>query len=90
MNKLNLFKNSEITQEQFLKEYWHKKPLLIKNAVTLNDLSILPNKTQIQQLSCDKNIQSRIVLKNSENQYDVEYGPFIETDFDELDQDCWN
>ncbi len=90
MNKLNLFKNSKITQEQFLEEYWHKKPLLIRNAVSSSDLSILPNKVQIQHLSCDENIQSRIVFKNSENQYDVEYGPFIENDFDELDQDCWN
>ncbi len=96
LNKLNLFKNSAITQEQFLKEYWHKKPLLIKDAIAPNELSILPNKGKIQQLSCDENIQSRIVFKNPENpknpenQYDVEYGPFIENDFDELDQECWN
>ena len=90
LNKLTLFKNSGITQEQFLKEFWHKKPLLIKNAFTCNDLSMLPSKSKIQQLSCDENIQSRIVFKNSDHQYDVEYGPFIENDFEQLDQDCWN
>jgi len=90
LNKLNLFKNSQITQEQFLKEYWHKKPLLIRNGINNADLSVLPNKTQLQQLSCREDIQSRIVFKQSETEYDVEYGPFIENDFEGIDQDCWN
>lgn len=90
LNKLNLFNHSQITQEQFLKEYWHKKPILIRNGIKTADLSALPNKQQLQQLSCQQDIQSRIVFKQSESEYDVEYGPFIENDFDELDQDCWN
>ena len=90
LNKPNLFKNSGISEDEFLKNYWHKKPILIRNAINLNNLVVLPNKQQLLQLSCNEDIQSRIVFKNSENQYDVEYGPFIENDWKNIEQDCWN
>ncbi|MBL4661600.1 MAG: hypothetical protein JKY19_14670 [Alcanivoracaceae bacterium] len=90
MNKLNLFKNTHIDESDFLKNYWHKKPLLIVNAIDSKVLSILPDKRQLQQLSCHEDIQSRIVFKKSETHYDVEYGPFIENDWDDIEQQCWN
>jgi len=64
--------------------------LLFRNAIYKNDLKVLPNKTQLIQLSCHEDIQSRIVFKQSEDDYSVEFGPFIENDFDELDLDIWN
>ena len=90
LNKLNLFKNSSITQTEFINEYWHKKPLLLKNAIQANGLKILPSKSKLIQLSCHEDVQSRIVFKQSDDDYTVEFGPFIENDFDELDQDTWN
>jgi 50S ribosomal protein L16 3-hydroxylase len=90
LNKQNLFKNSEVSEEQFLREYWHKKPLLIRNAFNQEDLQCLPDKTLLQKLSCQDDIQSRIVFKNSSKEYTVEYGPFNKSDFNELDDFCWN
>lgn len=90
LNKLSLFKNSTVTEAEFLKHYWHKKPLLIRDAVTIGNLSVLPNKSQIQQLSCHEDIQSRIVFKNSEQDYAVEFGPFEAEDFNNLTNECWN
>jgi 50S ribosomal protein L16 3-hydroxylase len=90
LNKQNLFNNSEISEEQFLREYWHKKPLLIRNAFNQEDLKDFPDKKQLQQLSCREDIQSRIVFKNGAKDYSIEYGPFIESDFDEIDEHCWN
>ena len=90
LNKLSLFNNSEVSEEQFLREYWHKKPLLIRHAINQQDLKILPDKSQLQQLSCQEDIQSRIVFKNDAKDYSIEYGPFIKNDFNEIDEDCWN
>jgi 50S ribosomal protein L16 3-hydroxylase len=90
LNKLNLFKNSAVNESTFLEKYWHKKPLLIRGAVALEDLSVLPTKAQLQQLSYHEDIQSRIVFKNSEHEYTVEYGPFVAEDFNGLTNKCWN
>jgi len=90
LNKLNLFKNSSVDKGEFLKNYWHKKPLLIRNAINESDLSILPNKSLLQQLSQHEDIQSRIAIKNNENDYTVEYGPFELSDFEQLENCRWN
>lgn len=90
MNKLNLFKNSNITQDEFLEKYWHQKPLLLKNAISKDELDNLPNKSKLIQLSCHEDIQSRIVFKQSEDDYTVEFGPFIENEFEEIYQDADN
>lgn len=90
LNKLNLFKNSQVSQDQFVNEYWHKKPLLIRNAINAESMAVIPGKSQLKKLSSNHDIQSRLVFKNSETQYDVEYGPFESNDWDELDHDCWS
>ncbi|MCF6288951.1 MAG: hypothetical protein L3J53_06935 [Proteobacteria bacterium] len=90
MHKLNLFNHSNISKDTFLKEYWHKKPLLLQGAIDLNDLDILPTKTQLMQLSCNADIQSRVVFKTAENEYDVAIGPFTQQDLNNFDNYCWN
>lgn len=90
MNKPNIFNQSTISEEQFLKQYWHKKPLLFKGVFNHNQLASLPNKNNLIDLSFQQDIQSRIVIKNSETDYEVEIGPFTQEDFDELNNYTWN
>jgi len=90
LNKLNLFNNLDISEKQFLQEYWHKKPLLLSKAIDVSKLNVFPDKGQLQKLSCQESIQSRIVIKTSDSEYDVEYGPFEENDYNEINQYCWN
>ncbi len=90
LNKPNLFNNCQLDKQQFLQNYWHKSPLLLKKAVALADLTILPNKQQLQKLSCDEDIQSRLVIKNNDSDYAVEYGPFSDTDWQNLQHCTWN
>ncbi len=94
LNKPNLFSNNSPSKEEFLSKYWHKSPVLLKNAVAIKDLAVFPDKSQLQKLSCDEDIQSRIVFKNSENSYDVEYGAFASDDWLDIEQnnqsECWN
>ncbi len=90
LNKQSLFNQSNITEQEFLKTYWHKKPLLIKHAMNIDDLSCLPNKLELMRLSENEDIQSRIAIKKSEQEYEIEYGPFSQMDFNELNKECWN
>ncbi len=90
VNKPSLFKPSTLSKEKFLKEYWHKKPFLFKKIFTSEQLSFLPNKEKLIKMSCHPDIQSRIVTKNSETEYDVEIGPFEKEDFTALNDFTWN
>lgn len=90
LNKLSLFNNAKIDEKAFLKEYWHKKPLLLSQAVAIKDLKVLPNKSQLMKLSCNENIQSRVVIKSSETDFDVELGPFFPDDLLNFKDYCWN
>lgn len=90
-NKHNLFNHSEISREDFLQNYWHKKPLVIKQAFSSEQLNVLPNKPELLELSKDEEIQSRIVFKTNETKYDVEEGPFSEQNHKaNLDGNTWN
>ncbi len=90
LNKPSLFKPTTLSKDCFLAEYWHKKPFLFKGIFTQQQLRFLPNKEELIKLSCHPDIQSRIVTKSSETQYDVEIGPFEKEDFKELNDFTWN
>jgi len=63
---------------RFLREYWQKKPLLIRNAFP-NFKEIL-NKRDLISLSANEDIQSRLVSSNR-GKWKLSYGPFESQDF---------
>lgn len=66
---------------QFLKEYWQKKPLLIRNA--LNKYTNLITKPALQQLAMRDDVQSRIV-RSDRGEWLLDSGPFSRRDFAKL------
>ncbi len=67
-----------LTPERFLKEYWEKKPLLIRGAFPgAHKLSTFE---EFKELAFDEEFETRIIY-NSENKYSVEEGPFGEEAF---------
>jgi len=69
-----------ISPEEFLKEYWCKKPLLIKGAVknTESFLSV----DNMRELAVEESVESRMVLPTSgDKKWLCEDGPFKENDF---------
>ncbi len=67
-----------ITPEQFLSEYWHKKPLLIKKAIP--GFTGLLSPEELAGLACEEDVQSRIVEEIS-GVWHAKHGPFDEDDF---------
>jgi 50S ribosomal protein L16 3-hydroxylase len=74
----------ELTPEQFLKEYWQKKPLLIKGA--FKDFTDPIDANELAGLAMENEIESRIIA-NQNNQWQIEQGPF--ESFDKFGEQNW-
>jgi 50S ribosomal protein L16 3-hydroxylase len=70
-----------LSAEQFLAEYWQKKPLLIKKAIA--DFGGLLSPEDLAGLSCEDEVQSRIIRQIA-GKWQSFHGPFVEADFAKL------
>ena len=70
-----------LTPAEFLSEYWHKKPLLIKNAIP--NFTGLLSPEELAGLACEDEVQSRIV-EEINGQWHASHGPFTDEDFARL------
>lgn len=77
-----------ITAEQFLNEYWQKKPLLIRQAIPNFQSPVSPD--ELAGLACEAEIESRIVIENHQGQpWHPLHGPFDEEKFSQLPEKNW-
>lgn len=78
----------EISKQDFLSQYWQKKPLLIRNAIPNYQSPIMPD--ELAGLACHEEVESRIVLeKDRLAPWTVLHGPFYESDFKTLPETHW-
>ncbi len=85
---MSAFFNSELTQQQFLTQYWQKKPLLIRQAWPGFDpiLSV----EELAGLACEEEIESRLVLEQGNSgPWELRHGPFTDIDFAALPATHW-
>lgn len=77
-----------ISKEEFLKEYWQKKPLLIRNAFPDFTSPIDPD--DMAGLSLMEEVESRIILEDKEtNNWQIKHGPFSDETFSTLPEQDW-
>jgi 50S ribosomal protein L16 3-hydroxylase len=82
------FFNTGLTQQQFLDEYWQKKPLLIRKAFIDFESPISPE--DLAGLACEPEIESRLIEENGQDgPWQVTQGPFSEDDFARLPATNW-
>ncbi|MEM8485538.1 MAG: cupin domain-containing protein [Bacteroidota bacterium] len=73
--------------EAFLEEYWQKKPLLIRGALSAYTSPI--NKEDLMQIACEDDAVARIILeKDGDYPWQLLYGPF-EEDFHDMPVSHW-
>ncbi|MCJ7816157.1 MAG: cupin domain-containing protein [Xanthomonadales bacterium] len=83
-----IFKNTSLTREQFLADYWQKKPLLIRQA--LPGFAPELDSNDIAGLACDELAESRLITGSfPEQDWQVRYGPFTDKDFSKLPDARW-
>lgn len=80
--------SGEITLEVFLRDYWQKKPLLIRNAFPNLVSPLSPE--DLAGLSCEDDVNARIVIeKGGSRPWEVMYGPFDDNSFEQLPETHW-
>ncbi|QDQ25776.1 cupin domain-containing protein [Chitinimonas arctica] len=75
-----------LTAEQFLAEYWQKKPLLIRQAVTQFDW--LPELSDLLELASQDDVESRLIERKN-NRWSCESGPFRPSRLKKLANNDW-
>ncbi len=73
-----------ISAEQFLAEYWQKKPLLVRNAMPEIANILEPN--DVMELALDENITARLIKQKDRdpNQWSVKSSPLLKADFQKM------
>ena len=80
--------NGSPTPSEFLRDYWQRKPLLMRQAFP----GFIPelDADDIAGLACDEQAESRLVTGSfPEHDWELRYGPFTETDFASLPEANW-
>ena len=62
-----------MTAETFLQDYWHKKPLLIRGALT--DVGAPVDLAWLTELSRSEDVESRLI-EFKQGKWSLERGPF--------------
>ena len=73
-----------ITAEQFLAEYWQKKPLLVRNAMP--EIAGLLEPDDVMELALDENVTARLIKQKDRdpNQWSVKSSPLLKADFQKM------
>lgn len=75
-----------ISPSRFLRDVWHKRPLLIRNAVP--GFAGLLSADEMMQLACREDVESRLV-RGSGKHWQLDHGPFRKSDFKRLPKTEW-
>ncbi len=77
-----------LTPDEFLRGYWQKKPLLIRQA--LPGFESLISAEELAGLACEDEVEARLVREHkAPPHWTVQHGPFQETDFTRLPDSHW-
>lgn len=73
-----------ITAEQFLNEYWQKKPLLVRNAMP--EIMGLLEPEDVKELALEEDVSARLIRQKNKNpnEWHVKSSPLTKSDFQKL------
>ncbi|BAU74333.1 ribosomal protein uL16 3-hydroxylase [Metapseudomonas furukawaii] len=76
-----------LTAREFLRDYWQRKPLLIRQAMPGFESPISPD--ELAGLSLEEDVESRIVLEHGERPWELRRGPFADDTYQNLPERDW-
>ncbi len=89
IHKLNNNIFNDLSVEDFLDQYWQKKPLLIRNAFPGIQSPLTAE--ELAGLACEEDVNARLVLeKDGDYPWQAECGPFEESRFAQLPDSHWS
>ena len=75
-----------ISPERFMKQYWHKKPLLVRQAIP--QVKPVMGRAELFELAAQEGVQSRLVIQDGGN-WRLKHGPFQRRALPPLKQPGW-
>lgn len=77
-----------LTVEEFLRDYWQQKPVLIRNAIP--EFKPLLPADELAGLSLEDDIESRLIIEEGKSgPWEIRKGPFTEDDYRSLPANKW-
>ncbi len=76
-----------ISAREFMRDYWQKKPLLVRQAVPSFESPISPD--ELAGLALEEEVESRLVIEHGERPWELRRGPFAEDTFATLPERDW-
>ena len=76
-----------ITAREFLRDYWQKKPLLIRQAIP--DFESPIDADELAGLALEEEVESRLVIEHGERPWELRRGPCAEDAFSTLPEREW-
>lgn len=77
-----------LTPSEFLRDYWQKKPLVIRRAFPGFQCPVSAD--ELAGLACEEGVESRIVIENDDGKpWQLHNGPFAPDRFSELPEQDW-
>lgn len=76
-----------IDRASFLRDYWQKRPLLMRSAIPPEAFPLAPD--ELAGLACEKEFESRLIVQQGDTAWDLRHGPFRERDFARLPETHW-
>lgn len=76
-----------LTAREFLRDYWQKKPLLVRQAMPGFESPITPD--ELAGLALEEEVESRLVIEHGERPWELRRGPFAEDAFAHLPERDW-
>ncbi len=76
-----------LTAREFMRDYWQKKPLLVRQAFT--DFESPIDADELAGLALEEEVESRLVIEHGERPWEMRRGPFEEDTFSTLPERDW-
>jgi 50S ribosomal protein L16 3-hydroxylase len=76
-----------LTAREFMRDYWQKKPLLVRQAIPGFESPISPD--ELAGLALEEEVESRIILEHGAQPWELRRGPFEEDAFSQLPERDW-
>jgi 50S ribosomal protein L16 3-hydroxylase len=86
ISKTKTISLGDVTPKNFLRDYWQKQPLLVRNA--LPGFNGLVTREELMALACDEDAQSRLVIQRN-GKWHLTHGPLSDHDLAKLPKKQW-
>ncbi len=76
-----------LTPQQFMQRHWHKKPLLVRQAVP--QMQPLLSRAELFGLAAQEGVESRLLVRKGEQDWAMKQGPFQKRQLPPVSQPAW-